>query len=847
MARNYKSTSSIRVDNRYKQSDESKELFPFPNRDMNPASKGDLYHKKWAEAIYSIYLSSRASWGILEHNRFNRQRAYALGRQDTNKYKKFLLDEERNEDDSSVNLDDMPISRVAKREGWLNVLWENLSIGPKLMDSMHGMFDPVDFDLYVDAVDPNSMSLTENAKYRALVEGQNAEWQAEYKKRAGIPVDEAIILPKSNQELAAIESQGGFKMNIAKGMQKLSRHSFVVSKWEDVIKKKLVGDLVTIGRCATRDRYDREDGMFKTEYMDPARVVIQHSEERDYNDAEYGGYFRLITISDLKKQMPTLDDDQLRKMAKNNQGVFGNPSTRHNGHWNELLEKWNDGTQTYPWYDFKICVFEAAWIDWDVKRRLEYKTSRDDYRYEEISYETKLAKKDLDKERTSVWRHVRQCTWVVGTKHILPDYGKMYMGSRPTPAVPKLPFHIEQLHGPSIIDRAIPIMDQISNLWFKYQNSVAKMIESGFAVDMGMLLNLSDGKGKKYDVGEVLKMWKQTGILPYMPSRYGNYQGGAITPVHALPSDFMSKLEGITAAFDMQFRMFEQVTGINPVTLGQTPTPDAPVGTTEASMQATANIIKPIATALFEVKQNTGECLVSRIQTGIRVSSSVRKAYAGVIGDNDINVIRLAENNSVRYGLSMKAKPDQLFKQKLVQYIEVALASGRDGNAGIEMSDAMLLEEKLWRGADISDVRNELTYLIDRRKQAMSIEKKALIQAQAKENQDMKAQEQQGKVADHKMKVEQIVTAEEQKRKTERLKVNSAFLQSLADQANKEDESGGISDATSDRMRLAMNIAGRFGDLSTFDLPAEVGRAEQYMAANPMNPKPNTQPAQPVV
>lgn len=387
-------------------------------------------------------------------------------------------------------------------------------------------------------------------------------------------------------------------------------------------------------------------------------------------------------------------------------------------------------------------------------------------------------------------------------------------------------------------------MDQISNLWFKYQNSVAKMIESGFAVDMGMLLNLTDGDGKKYPVSEILKMWKQTGILPYMPSRYGNYQGGAVTPVHALPSDFMSKLEAINAAFETQFRLLEQVTGINPITLGQTPSPDAPVATTEASMQATSNIIKPIATALFEVKQNTGECLVSRIQTGIRVSDPVRKAYAGVIGQNDIKVIRLAEKNNTRYGLSMKAKPDQLFKQKLVQYIEVALASGRDGQAGIEMSDAMLLEEKLWRGADISDIRNELTYLIDRRKQAMSLEKKAMIEAQAQENQQQQQQKQQGKVTEHKMEVEKIVTTETEKRKTERLKANTAFLQTLVDQANDEKSAGTISDDTFDRLRVAMNIAGRFGDLSLMDLPAEVGRAEQMMAANSLTPKPNTQPAQ---
>lgn len=839
MKAKYKSTSHIRVDNRYNQSDnDSTETWPFPNRDQNPAGKDAAYHRKFSEAIYSIFLSSRSAWDLGESSNFAKQRSYAEGKQSTDRYKNFLLDTEQQDGEAIASTDDMPISRVARKEGWLNVLWDNLSIGPKLLDSMAGMFDPVDFDIFVDVIDPNSMDLEANAKWVALVEGQNQEWQNAYKKRAGIPVDENIVLPKSNEELAAIESRGGFKLNIAKAMEKLSRHSFNVSKWADVIKKKLVRDLVTIKYAATRDRYDQEDGMFKTEYLDPARLTIQHSDDGDYSASEYGGYFRLLTVSDLKKRIPALSDDKLRKIARSNQGLFGNPAVKNNGQWTSMYDTYNGASHTYGWYDFKVCVFEAAWMDWDVSQSLSYKTTRGQDRYDRISYETKVGERNKKKLKVTTVRKPRQCTWVVGTNHVF-DYGLVSMAPRPEKSVPRLPFHVESLHGPSLIERAIPIMDQISLLWYRYQNSVAKMIESGFAVDMGMIMNLSDGHGKKYPVDQILKMWKQTGILPFMPSRYGNYQGGAVNPVHQLPSDFLSRLEGITAAFEFQFRMFEQTTGINPITLGQTPSPDAPVATTEAAMQATSTIIKPIATALFELKQNIGECLVSRIQTGIRVSATVREAYGGVIGGNDIKALQMAEKSNVRYGMSMKAKPDQLFKQKLVKYIEIALASGRDGKAGIELTDSMLLEEKLWRGAEISDIRNELTWLIERRKQELSQEKDALIKSQAAENQELEKKQQQGEMAKHQMSLEEITTAETEKRKTERLSKNHEFLQKLVEQSNKEKESGEISDDTFDRLRIAMNIAGRVGDLSQVDLPAMVGRAEQGIARTP---QPNTQP-----
>jgi len=53
----------------------------------------------------------------------------------------------------------------------------------------------------------------------------------------------------------------------------------------------------------------------------------------------------------------------------------------------------------------------------------------------------------------------------------------------------------------------------------------------------------------------------------------------------------------------MWMKEIEQVTGINPVALGVSPDPNAPVSTTQSALQATANVVKPIADACFEVKR----------------------------------------------------------------------------------------------------------------------------------------------------------------------------------------------------------------------------------------------------
>ena len=98
------------------------------------------------------------------------------------------------------------------------------------------------------------------------------------------------------------------------------------------------------------------------------------------------------------------------------------------------------------------------------------------------------------------------------------DYGPVNMVPRPNMSKPKGTFHVEQLPQGGIIERLVPFLDQLQITWLKYQNSVAMMIERGYAVNVGMLMNITDGRKKKWDMLELLKMMRQTGILPNLLS-----------------------------------------------------------------------------------------------------------------------------------------------------------------------------------------------------------------------------------------------------------------------------------------------------------------------------------------
>lgn len=820
-------------------------LGQMPNRSIDPDLKDEVYHREFTEFIYSAFVNDRTSWGASAFSHMNLMRLYANGEQPVDIYQNSILGDAV--PNNGTQLDSMPISKVAKREGWYNVLWKPISLAPKLLSNVQGMLDTVDFDIFVNAVDSNSRDIEATAKAKAYVLSLNKEFLMKYKGAAGLPMEEEKAIPDNPYEIEMLERADGFKVNYAKAMQKLVRHSMDVSGWTDVLYKKLLTDLLTVRRAATRDYWDPEDKKFKTKYIDVARAGVQFSNDLDFSDAEYAYYCDLMTISEIRVNMPGISEADLLRIAEANVGLFGNAKFIQGGA--ELLRDPLMQPATLPWNNFYISVFDCEWMDFDISRAMEYTNVYGSNRYIPLKYSeplpaltTRQQRKGVTiKERITEIRQPRQCRWIVGTDYVLPDWGKTHFAARPQPSKPKLSFNFEQLIVPALIEQIHPVLDQFQLTWYKYQNVRAQAIESGFAIDFGMLINLTDGDGKKYPLEEILQMWKQTGLLAFMTSRYGGYAGGAVTPVTPIPNNLQNDLAAIQQDFQMQFMLFEQISGFNPVALGQSPNPEAPVATTEAALQSTTNVLKPIITATKELKENIAVSLMSKIQAGVKAEPVIRKVYESVIGKSNMQYIVDAEKDSVQYGMKSEAKPDQLFKQNIAKYIAQSLQNGRDGQVGIRLPEAMLLEERMLRGEDFTQLRQDFTYLLSRAEKQMEERQNQAIDRQNQGLQQLevtKAQAAQQKAQFDGMTLQM---QESEKRKTERMIQNYGFLNKLMETAQNEQKAGMINPVTLNRLKLAMQVSAGV-DLSMVDLPTEVSRMEQMMGymrggANPPAPQ----------
>lgn len=743
--------------------------FGFPRKDCPPETKKSDYHQKCCVAIYSLYLRNRTAWNLAGYNDFQELRDYSRGEQSTDRYKTWLLNNgsETTDNTSISSFDDTPIGKVSKREGWGNVLFQNVSPAPAIMNAVHGMMDRLDFDLFADTIDANSKALREEQKFIKLVEAKNADWQVEFKKNAGIPVDEEVVFPKSVEELEVYEAKDGFKLNVARAMQKLLRYSFNISDWDGTIRKKIVDDLVCTGYGACRDYFDTENNKWKAQYVDVANLVIQFSSETDYNDAEYAGYFRYWTVSNLRNKLPDVPEQEWAALSRACYTLYGNPRDRG---WESFYSKLDPTTHTYRYDGFKVPVFECEWVDTDIQKKLYYKSVRGRDSIIDVNWEFEpkpLSEEKLDQGATqevkSIYkRHTRQAFWVLHTDFVF-DYGPVKMASREGLSKPHLTFHVEQLLQPSLMRRSKPILDQISQLFLRWQNSLAMMVERGYAINTSMLANISMG-GSKMKPAEVLKMWRQTGILfySYQNSATGAYQGGMPTPVSPMDGGLGARVEETMKAMEMQFSLLERVTGVNPVSLGGTPDPNAPVGTTNAAMQGTNNVLKPILDSIFEIKKSVGTSLIRRLQLGIRNSDKVREAYSGIISPSDMEALVMMESEGVQYGIDLKPKPDAKQKARFENWINIALQNTREQRPGIDLNDAIYFMSQLENGADLLDLEKQLEYAIEKNKQVMQKQTIDNMQAQSQANiqaQQAKDQSELGKIkaeAEAKMAEEQI-------------------------------------------------------------------------------------------
>ena len=693
------------------------------------------------EYIFSNYVRSTDDISWYSRDRFQLLRQYAAGMQSETIYQKRyygdLQNTSRSMDNNGIDIGGASSSgfnyEEFARKALSHINWKIMSPMPKIMNKIHSSYYGSMYDIHIECIDENSMNEQDFKKWQAWVDSQAEmiSFMKNLQAKTQMPYKEPDKKFRTIEELELHEASGGFKLNSAKEGEKVIKDSWNVAN-EDELMQKIRADLATLNVAAVKVEYDREIGKEVPRYVDPEYAVIQRSQHYDFRDSSYAGEMILVPV--YKLQAYGLDPKELPAVAKRYAGMFSNPE------WTDRYELYSDSTEGEDCGFFKVPVLDVEFIEVDVLSEDVLYNTR--YGTEQIREYKSGESLSANKQYQATYKHrVYQAKWVVGTK-ILFDYGlKPNQPSRDKDQS-LLSYHfIKGVTEQSLVEQLMPVLDDFQFTWLKFQDAKASAVKSGLAIEFSSLMGMKLG-GQGLEPFDVLRMYRTTGDLFYRARQRGTNMSQP-NPITPLQGNDMNLLNGLAAALDLNARLIEEISGINPVSLGATPDSRAGKAVTEMSVSSSASPIKNIFDKLFQLKAHASLDILQRVQLDMRNSPTVRKRYESVIGQFGVKTLVEAEGKMVRFGTKLVVRPSQEDIAQIQQYIGIALQSGKNGIPLLTIPEAMRATRQLREGATWRDIELYLDFKEKEKAEEANRQAMATQQAQAQYAQQLEQQKAQ--------------------------------------------------------------------------------------------------------
>ena len=670
--------------------------YPMPNRDSDEISAEEKdspqYNLAMAQAIYHDFCSGATSVSSTAYSTVDEYRSYAFGNQDKAKYINAFYG--TNDEETVSEVLSAQAERNGKRKAIASLNFDIQSPAPRLMDALIGKMRDLVNVVSVDGIDNYSLDKKEDAKWGAWVDRKYRNEQNTIRALAVLPQQEEGYLPENKEELALYEAEGGFRPSYVTAMERLLKYVFEQSRWDEYVLREVLWDLSVNGFAAVRDYYDESTGQVKVLHMNAKTSGVQYSPDDGHSKPDFGFYVQMVPLSALRKK--GFKEKELEGLAEKFSGKFGNDRFDDNNSVNKQYE-----TSFAQQSDkFLVPVFVVNWIDVDYEKDIAHTSRYGRVKTRSYSKDAKIGKRD--EVRSTRIKTLREAHWVIDSSLIY-DYGRVKNQARDGWADPVLPMRMVQVKGKPIVARIIPALDQYMNGWMKFQHGIRMAALNGFAIDMSILNNINMGS-KKMNPKAVIRAWRESGILFYSSETMRGRQNVPGVPITQLPGGAGAVMTEAISVMEFAMKQIEDLTGINPLALGASPTQDMGKAVSEFSIMGTNDILKNIVVEANVLKSDVARNACLRLQYVIKNDPRAKDLYEVVVGENDIELLKIAEGHDVRYGIRTHARPTQQEIAELKEAIALALKNGRDGKVGINEGDYVRFMSMIQAGESLKRI-----------------------------------------------------------------------------------------------------------------------------------------------
>jgi hypothetical protein len=635
---------------------------------------------------------------------FHGLRLYARGEQPIQKYK----------DELSINGD----------LSYLNLDWKPVPILSKFVDIVVNGIADRSFDIKAYSQDPYGVE--KRTKYMdSIIRDMQTKELNDYAAEAfGINLyeNDPAALPESKEELE-LHMQLSYKQGIEIA-EEVAINTLLDGNKYDLIKRRVYHDLTTIGIGAVKNTFSESEGVL-VDYVDPANLVYSYTESPYFEDIYYVGEVKTIPISELKKQYPSLTQEDLDK-------IKGSGSQNLTGSWNrsEINDNYYDSnTVQILYFNYKTYMNEvykiketATGAEKVILRDDQFNPPADAEGFAKASRSLEVLYEGAIVLGTSILLE-----WGIAENMMRPksDYNKVKMNySIVAPRMYK--GRIE-----SIVSRCTGFADMVQLTHLKMQQILSKMMPDGVYMDADGLAEIDLGNGTNYNPQEALNMFFQTGsVIGRSFTQEGDMNPGKV-PIQPLQTGAGGqKLQTLIQTYNYYLQMIRDVTGLNEARDGSSPDARALVGVQKLAAANSNTATRHILDAGLFLTADVAEGLSLRISDILEYSPS-RDAFIQKIGGFNVATLsELTELHLYDFGIMLELSPDDEEKGMLENNIQTALSAGL-----IDLEDAIDIREvkNLKLANQLLKLRRKKKLERDQQMQQENIQAQAQANAQAQQ------------------------------------------------------------------------------------------------------------------
>lgn len=644
-------------------------MFPYPNHDVPPSEKGRDWCLQYAKAAYYDFSFSYPK-GVFANSGgdYEKFRMYALGKQPNSPYKKWLgVDQQTN---NTWRVNDWSIRSIVST-------YRDRAIS-RIMEQTHGIVaTPIDM-LAKTELDEYYANMKAKLAVRKLIQQANQELASHplISLESGEPMD---------IEELEMRIELGEQFNRSKDAELAIEVGLYENNYKQV-RRGFIEDLFDYGVTGYKDWLDPQTNKAKFRKVKPDSVVCSYCRNSDFSDAVHIGEVTDVSLVDLalvqdKDGNRMFTDEQLTEFASTIAGKWGNPS---------ML-----GVRTgwlRPWDKFKCRVMDIAFFTYDDYTYTDRKTKEGNpvFRVEDYNRGSKDNKRYMKK----CYRMVYQCKWIIGTDYCY-DWGVMPDQKRPQDpkkkAYAELPYKLiaynfHEMNAQGFMERLIPYLDDYQMTMLQIQNFKARVVPSGWWIDLDALENVALSKGgADMQPKELLQMFYETGVLVgRSKDAAGNPMSPNWKPVIPISNTAAGELQMFYQDLINIIQQIELLTGYNDITMGQASSKTLVPGY-ETGIQSTNHALYPIKYAEESLSEKLAEDVLLRMQQGIKKGGI--SGYANSLNTNTLKFIEISKSIALReYGITLEERTTDDQKMWLLQQMQADIQNGF-----LDTSDAVTL------------------------------------------------------------------------------------------------------------------------------------------------------------